>query len=169
MLHFQKQPFKQLLWKNFTNKFYPQSGQFAYFGQIHFYFQKQPFADNLQSKCLENFAIFTGIYLCWSLFLITLHAFRLATLLIWDSNTDIFCEYCKIFEINFSYRTPLVTVSVLWTITALNFKRILENLRTMGDFNFTNFLVIEWWDAPRKAPVIPAFAKLFQTTSFRKS
>ena len=30
--------------------------------------------------------------------------------------------------------------SVLWTIRMLNFNYALENLRTMGDFNFTNFL-----------------------------
>ena len=28
-------------------------------GQIQFYFLKQPFADNLQNRCLKNFAIFT--------------------------------------------------------------------------------------------------------------
>ena len=33
-----------------------------------------------------------------------------------------------------------MTASVLWTITMLNFNRALENLRTMDDFNFNNFL-----------------------------
>ena len=39
---------------------------------------------------LKNFAIFTGKQLCWSLFLIKLQAFRLATLLKRDSNTGVF-------------------------------------------------------------------------------
>ena len=33
-----------------------------------------------------------------------------------------------------------MTASVLWTITMLNFNRALENLGTMDDFYFTNFL-----------------------------
>ena len=39
---------------------------------------------------LDNFAIFTGKQLCWSLFLIKLQAFKLATLLKRDSNTGAF-------------------------------------------------------------------------------
>ena len=38
----------------------------------------------------RNFAIFTGKLLCWSLFLIKLKAFRLATLLKRNSNTGVF-------------------------------------------------------------------------------
>ena len=45
-----------------------------------------------------------GKHLCWSLFLITLQAFR--------SQKQVFsCEYCEIFKNNFFYRTPLVTAS----------------------------------------------------------
>ena len=40
----------------------------------------------------------------------------------------------------FFYRTFQVTASVYWAITVLNFNHALENLRTMGDINFTNFL-----------------------------
>ena len=39
---------------------------------------------------LKNFASFTGKHLCWSLFLIKLHALRPATLLKRDSNTAVF-------------------------------------------------------------------------------
>ena len=39
-----------------------------------------------------------------------------------ETPTHVFsCEYCKIFKNNFSFRTPLVTASLLWTITTLNF------------------------------------------------
>ena len=49
---------------------------------------------------LKNFAILTGKHLCWSLFLIKLklQAFRPATLLKRDSNTDVSCEYCEMFK-----------------------------------------------------------------------
>ena len=58
-----------------------------------------------------------------------------------ETPTQVFCcEYCKIFKNNFFYRTPLVFASVLSTITMLNFNHALENLHTMDDFNFTNFL-----------------------------
>ena len=50
------------------------------------------------------------------------------------------CEYYKIFKNNFYYRTPLGTASVLRTIRILNFNRFLENMRTMDDLNFANFL-----------------------------
>ena len=44
----------------------------------------------IKKAALKNFAIFTGKQLCWSLFLIKLQAFRLATLLKRDSNTGVF-------------------------------------------------------------------------------
>ena len=61
---------------------------------------KQPFTDVFQ-----NFAIFTGKHLCWSLFLITLQELRPAFLLKRDSNTgEIFtfsCEHFKTFKNSF--------------------------------------------------------------------
>ena len=72
------------------------------------------------------------------------------------------------FKDSFFYWTPLVTGPVFLTITILNSIRALENLRTINDFNFT-FLVKGWWHALRKVPAIAAFAKQFQTKSFRKS
>ena len=61
----QRNNFVWAAWKCCTFK---NSGRFAYFGQIQFYFQEQPFADNLQNSCLKNFVIFTGKHPCWSLF-----------------------------------------------------------------------------------------------------
>ena len=49
------------------------------------------------------------------------------------------CECCETFKNSFFYRKPQVTPSVLWTITILNYNHTFENLRTMDDFNFTNF------------------------------
>ena len=51
----------------------------------------------LQKAVLENFAIFTGKQLCWSLFLIKLQAFKLATLLKRDSNTGAFLCILQIY------------------------------------------------------------------------
>ena len=39
---------------------------------------------------LKNVVNFTGQHMCWSLFLIKLHAFRPATLVKRDSNTSVF-------------------------------------------------------------------------------
>ena len=46
----------------------------------------------------------------------------------------------KFLKATFYIRTPLEIVSVFWTIKILNFNRSLENLPTMDDFNFNNFL-----------------------------
>ena len=45
---------------------------------------------SVKTSVIKNFAIFTGKRLCWSLFLIKLQAFRSATLIRKDSNTDVF-------------------------------------------------------------------------------
>ena len=50
------------------------------------------------------------------------------------------CEHCTSFKNNFFSRRPLGTASVLRGIKRLNFNRSLENLHTMDDFSFTNFL-----------------------------
>ena len=49
---------------------------------------------------LKSFTVFTG-NTCVSLFLIKLQAFRSATLLKRDSNTDVSCEYCENFKNSF--------------------------------------------------------------------
>ena len=60
---------------------------------------------------LKNFAIFTGKHLCWGFFLIKMQAFRPATFLKRDSNTNISCGYCEIFRSSFFWRTPPVAAS----------------------------------------------------------
>ena len=45
---------------------------------------------SLKNAVLKNFVIFTEKHLRWSLFLITLQAFRPATLLKWDTITGVF-------------------------------------------------------------------------------
>ena len=56
---------------------------------------------------LKNFKIFTGKHLCWSLFLIKFQSWWPATLLKRNSNTGVFCEYCKILKISSFSRTPM--------------------------------------------------------------
>ena len=60
---------------------------------------------------LKNFAIFTGIYLCWGLFLIKLQAFRPSTFLKRNSNTGVSCGYCKIFKNSLFHRAPPAVAS----------------------------------------------------------
>ena len=56
-----------------------------------------------------------------------------------DTPTQVFsCEYCEIFKNSFFNRAPLLTASVLWTITMLNCNLVLGNLRTMNNLNITN-------------------------------
>ena len=50
-----------------------------------------------KNSALKNFAIFKGKYLCWSLILIKLQAFRPATLLKRDSKTGAFLRMLTIF------------------------------------------------------------------------
>ena len=52
--------------------------------------QKQPSEVFYEKDAHENFALFTGKYLCWNLFLIKLQAFSLATSLKIESNIGIF-------------------------------------------------------------------------------
>ena len=60
---------------------------------------------------LKNFANFTGKYLCWSLFLIKLQAWKHGTLLKRDSNTDVFLWNLRNFLKNLFYKTPRVVAS----------------------------------------------------------
>ena len=64
-------------------------------------------------RCEQKKPIFTGKHLCWSLFWIKLQVFRPATLFKRDSNTDAFCEYCKIFN-NTYFEQHLRTVASVW-------------------------------------------------------
>ena len=69
---------------------------------------------------LKNFTIFTEKHLCWSLFLIRLQAWRPATLSKRGSDTGVSCEYHKIFEESFLYRTSLMAASGFLTKLAEN-------------------------------------------------
>ena len=119
-------------------------------------------------ECLKNVGIFNGKYFCWSLFnnVPGLQACNFINKKLQHRCFPV--NIAKLFKSNFFYRTLLVIASVLWTITMLSFNRALSNLRTMDDFNFTNFLSDRDMDALRKVPVIVSFAKLFQTTTSRK-
>ena len=55
----------------------------------------------LKTSLFENFVIFTGKHLCWSLFTIKLLAFRQATILKRDSNTGVFLWILESFKNNF--------------------------------------------------------------------
>ena len=54
---------------------------------------------------LKIFAIYTRKHLCWSLFLIKLHAWRLATLLKRDSKTGVFLWILQNFKEHIFWRT----------------------------------------------------------------
>ena len=75
------------------------------------------------------------------------------------------CEYFEIFKNSFFYRTLLVTASVPWTITMLNFNHTFENVRTKDDYSFTNFLS----DREMGCPTEGSSYCCLQTTIFRKS
>ena len=67
---------------------------------------------------LKKFVIFTEKHLCWSLFLIKLHAFILATLLKTDSNTGVFLWILQtlITSISKNIRVRLVLIVVIYCI-----------------------------------------------------
>ena len=65
----------------------------------------------LKIGVLKNFAIFTGKHACWSLFLIKLKTFSVATLFKRDSNKDDFLWILRYFYERPFYRTPLVAAS----------------------------------------------------------
>ena len=61
---------------------------------------KQPPEMFYKTAIPKNFAILQGKHLCWSLFLMKLLAWRLATLLKRDCNTDVFRWILQIFKGN---------------------------------------------------------------------
>ena len=62
---------------------------------------------------IKNFPIFTGKHLFWGLFLIKMQAFRPATFLKRDSNTDVSCGYYEIL------RTVFFIENLRWLILAM--------------------------------------------------
>ena len=69
--------------------------------------RKQPPEVFYTKGILKNFAIFTGIHLCWSLF-VKLQAFRHATLLKRYSSTGVFRKYCEYYKYCEIFRTPIL-------------------------------------------------------------
>ena len=76
------------------------------------YQQKQPQEVFCEKFVLKNFANFTGKQLCWSLFLIKLHAWRPAALLKRDSKTDVFLWNLQNFQEHWFWRTSATTASI---------------------------------------------------------
>ena len=67
--------------------------------------QKQPsemFYKKIKKVILKNFAVFTEIYLCWSLFLMKLQALRFVTLLQRTPTQLLSCEYHQSFKNSYS-------------------------------------------------------------------
>ena len=60
---------------------------------------------------LESFEIFTGKHLCWSLFLIKLHAQKGCNFIKKRPQHMFSCEYCEIFKNSFFYRASPVAAS----------------------------------------------------------
>ena len=70
------------------------------------------FEDGLQNRGSSKFRKFHRKYLCWSLFLIKLQAFRPVTLFKKDSNTSVLLWIWEILKKTFFYWTPLVATSI---------------------------------------------------------
>ena len=100
--------------------------------------QKQPFADVFQKRCSENYAIFTGKCLCWSLFLIKLQAYNFIKKEI--PTQEFSYEYCKIFK-KVLYKTlPVATFGysnqsrIFQEITTLKFQGQQASQFTFGRY-----------------------------------
>ena len=74
-------------------------------------FKKQPPEMFFKKTVFNNFAIFIGKDLCWSLFLIKLQVIRTLKLQFFKNPTQVFsCEYCEIFK-NTNFEEHLQTVA----------------------------------------------------------
>ena len=108
MLHFQKQPLKQLLSKSLLIYFSHTLDKLYTLNKFSFTFRSSCSQIIFKiDRCLKRFAIFTGKHLCQSLFLITLHAFRHATVFKKVSSAGVFLinfisTYSKLLK-NFIY------------------------------------------------------------------
>ena len=86
---------------------------------------------------LKNFAIFAGDHLCWSLFLIKLHVFRPATLLI-----QVFLyEYCEISKTSI-LKIICVRLFLTWHTKAICFLFLEKCLLPKPNFLLFRFLSI---------------------------
>ena len=73
----------------------------------------------LKISLLTNFPIFTGKYLCWSLFLLRLQTYGMQETPTKETPTQVFFfECCKIFKKSLFHRTHPVAAFVLSNIRA---------------------------------------------------
>ena len=78
-----------------------------------FSFKSSHLKFSVKKGVLKNFASFTGKHPCWSLFLIKLQAFRVATLLK-ETPTQVFSsEICEIFKNTYFEEFLRMTASVV--------------------------------------------------------
>ena len=142
-------------------------------------------------RCLKIFAIFIGKHLCRSLFLITLHAFRHATVFKKVSSTGVFLinvisTYFKLLK-NFIFahflliegyeegalRKELIVAPFVERYFEkdflINFNRTYSRL--LKHFIFARFLLIEGCEhgARRKELIVAPFVERFKTATLRKS
>ena len=118
---------------------------------------------SIKKAVLKNFAIFTGIHLCWSLFLIKLQAYRPAILLKTDSTKGFFCEYCEIFKNTLFEKHLQTTTSV--NSRAVVFQESLalpkRNVLALGIFNLGE--LVQWTQVQNvsRGLYLPYFPKKF--------
>ena len=118
---------------------------------------------SIKKAVLKNFAIFTGIHLCRSLFLIKLQAFRPATLLKRDSTQVFFFEYCEIFKNTCFEKYLRMTASV--NPRAAVFQESLalpkRNALTSGIFNLGELVQRTQVQNGSRGFYLPCFQKRF--------
>ena len=98
-------------------------------------FKKQPPEAFYKKTALKHFAIFTGKYLCWSLFLIKLQALKPPTLLKRDCNIGVAVNIAKFLRTpilkNICERLPqacnVIKKETLAQVFSCEFCRILKN------------------------------------------
>ena len=75
--------------------------------------QKQPFAFDLQNRCLQNFAKFTEKHLCWRV-LFNKFPGGACNFIQKDTPTQLFSlEFCEISKKNFYFKSPPVAASAV--------------------------------------------------------
>ena len=118
---------------------------------------------SIKKAVLKNIAIFTGIHLCWSLFLIKLQALRPATLIKETPTQVFFCEHCEVFKNTYFEKHLQTTASV--NATAEVFQEILallkRNALTSGIYNLGK--LVQWTQVENGSQgfYLPHFPKKF--------
>ena len=103
---------------------------------IH-YFQKQPLKVFCKKGVLKKLKNFIEKHLCWSLFLVKLHAFGCATLLKRNSNTFVSTTFLLVCFLSLNKSTCQTRKNVIcFTLKALF---VLEKIK-FSYFGFSNFM-----------------------------